>query len=153
MGEERYVQLKAMLSPDRTVVGIDESTALIVDPVGHICHVMGLGGVTIVDGDRERYFEHGTDFAASELGAFRLPDPQVGIPSEVWAHAQATLTKLQRQRAERATTTPHVQALVERRTAAREREDWAAADSLRKEIEAEGWEVRDTPQGPVLARR
>ena len=48
---------------------------------------------------------------------------------------------------------PEVQALLERRQAARKARDFAAADALRSEIAALGWEVRDTPEGPQLARR
>ncbi|MGH2350272.1 MAG: cysteine--tRNA ligase, partial [Chloroflexota bacterium] len=46
-----------------------------------------------------------------------------------------------------------VQALIELREAARKARDFAAADALRAEITALGFEVRDTPQGPELKRR
>jgi cysteinyl-tRNA synthetase len=42
--------------------------------------------------------------------------------------------------------------LAERRGAAREAKDWAAADRLRDELRDLGWEVRDGPQGPELVR-
>ncbi len=51
------------------------------------------------------------------------------------------------------TAPPEVQALLDRRQAARKARDFAAADALRDEIAALGWEVRDTPAGPKLARR
>ncbi|HEV7806885.1 MAG TPA: cysteine--tRNA ligase [Solirubrobacteraceae bacterium] len=44
-------------------------------------------------------------------------------------------------------------ALLERREAARAAKDWAAADRLRKELEASGWTVRDGPDGPELVPR
>ena len=46
-----------------------------------------------------------------------------------------------------------VTALVGARAAARAARDWASADALRAEIEAFGWEVTDTPDGPELTRR
>jgi cysteinyl-tRNA synthetase len=46
-----------------------------------------------------------------------------------------------------------VTALVEARTDARAARDWDRADALRAEIEAAGWEVTDTPDGPELTRR
>jgi len=54
------------------------------------------------------------------------------------------------------TTTPaDVRALVERRAAAREARDWAAADSIRDRLAELGWQVEDTPGGsrvrPILA--
>ena len=45
-----------------------------------------------------------------------------------------------------------VQALVEKRAAAKKARDWAAADALRAEIAAKGWAVKDTAQGPQLSR-
>jgi cysteinyl-tRNA synthetase len=44
------------------------------------------------------------------------------------------------------------QALLARRDAAREARDWAAADRLRDELRAAGWEVRDGPTGAELVR-
>jgi cysteinyl-tRNA synthetase len=48
---------------------------------------------------------------------------------------------------------PEVQALLDRRQAARKARDFATADALRNEIASLGWDVRDTPQGAKLARR
>jgi cysteinyl-tRNA synthetase len=52
-----------------------------------------------------------------------------------------------------AETPDEVQALARRREAARQARDFAAADALRAEITALGWDVRDTAQGPELRRR
>jgi cysteinyl-tRNA synthetase len=41
-------------------------------------------------------------------------------------------------------------ALLERREAARAARDFAEADRLRDELAAQGWQVRDSPQGPQL---
>src|ERR671916_104631 len=40
-----------------------------------------------------------------------------------------------------------------RRDEARLKKDWASADRLRDELNAEGWIVEDTPEGPILSRR
>ena len=40
-----------------------------------------------------------------------------------------------------------------RRVAARAAKDFAAADALRDEIEAAGWEMRDEPGGYTLVRK
>jgi cysteinyl-tRNA synthetase len=45
-----------------------------------------------------------------------------------------------------------LRALLQRREDARGSRDFAQADSLREEIRAAGWEVRDGPQGPELVR-
>ena len=45
-----------------------------------------------------------------------------------------------------------VNALLERRQAARAAKDWAQSDALRDEIAALGWMVKDTAKGPVVTR-
>ena len=42
---------------------------------------------------------------------------------------------------------------VAEREEARREKDWATADRLRDELNAGGWAVEDTPEGPVLSRR
>jgi cysteinyl-tRNA synthetase len=55
--------------------------------------------------------------------------------------------------ADRAQAPPELVALAERRQAARAARDFGAADRLRAEIEAAGWEVRDEEGGPTLVPR
>jgi cysteinyl-tRNA synthetase len=40
--------------------------------------------------------------------------------------------------------------MVEERQAARARRDWAAADALRQQALALGWQIQDTPDGPRM---
>lgn len=147
MGRERFEPLLALLPPQMTIVGIDEVTGLIVDLESALCQVLGAGGVTVIKSGRERRFEPGESFALSELGPFRLPDPALGIPPEVWAEAQAALSE-----PETAPPEPpaEVLALVEERHQARTQRDWDTADDLRQRIAALGWNVLDTPGGPQL---
>ncbi len=42
---------------------------------------------------------------------------------------------------------------VRLREEARRKKDWESADQLRDELRAGGWEIEDTPGGPVLSRR
>lgn len=48
MGQSRFSQLVDMLPNDISIIGIDEKTALIIDPKAGVCQVMGNGGVTII---------------------------------------------------------------------------------------------------------
>jgi cysteinyl-tRNA synthetase len=41
---------------------------------------------------------------------------------------------------------------VEQREVARNQRDWNQADALRQEIIDSGWQVMDTPDGPVLEK-
>jgi len=46
-----------------------------------------------------------------------------------------------------------VRALVETRTRARTDRDWSAADAARDALAGMGWDVTDSPEGPILSRR
>ena len=181
MGQPRFVELMEMIPSDLTVVGIDEKTALIMDPQDCTCRVIGLGGVTLIHagpahrsaatpdtlndtGLREvaqsrkghvHRYENGQFFALSRIGPFHDPVAGEGLPPEVWQRA------LDMRRAGRspevlppAEETPpaEVLALVEDRQAARARKDWPASDRLRQQIADQGWQVLDTPEGPKVIR-
>ncbi len=149
IGRARFEQLRAMLPPEVTVVGLDEHTALAVDLAAQTCRVMGRGGVCLCSGGAERRFEHGQSFPASELGAFRMPDLREGIPATVWQSVRAAQAAGQAAAAPQ--PPPEAVALAQEREAARARRDWAAADGLRQRIAALGWQVRDTGAGPELS--
>lgn len=98
-------------------------------------------------GWRSRTFAAGDRFSLADLGPFAWPEPDAGLPPEVWAEALAA-----HELDEHAPAPPaEVLALVAEREAARRRRDWAAADALRARIAALGWQVRDTPEGPQCA--
>ncbi len=56
------------------------------------------------------------------------PDPSEGVPAEILE-------------------------LAEKRQAARKSKDYAQADAVRQELEAQGWLVEDTPKGPRVIRK
>lgn len=147
IGTDRYDQLVALLPDTPTIVGIDEHTALIVDPVAGCCRVMGVGQAHVIRGKRETNFSSGTTFSLTELGPFSLPEPQQGLPQAIWRRVQQAHLE---ERQVSPTPPDKVMALVKKRAAARAGKNWAAADSLRDEIEALGWRVLDTPDGAVL---
>lgn len=148
MGQARFEGLRALLPPRQTVVGIDEHTALVLDITAKCCTVMGKGNITLLTADGQRQFEAGTEFPISALGAFTMPQPEAIIPPEIWEQVQ------QAQQAQGDDSPPEppaqVVALVKARTAARAQKAWATADQLRDEIAALGWQVTDTPNGPLL---
>ncbi len=152
VGTLRYNQLIEMLPKDVTIVGIDEHTALVVDPQAETCRVMGVGNVRIVRGDQEKQFPNGQTFSVHELGSFYLPAPQTGIPAEVWQRVTTAFSSAEGPSAESGTFSPssEVITLLEQRNAARSRRDWPTADALREKIEARGWKVIDMPDGSVL---
>jgi len=148
MGQARFQQLLAILPSDANIVGIDEHTALIIDPVNRECHVMGRGTVNLLKQGREQRYVHGQTFSISELGSFQSIEPQKGIATTVWESVRAT-------KAEAATVLninpPYeISKLVETREADRSRGDWEKADALRKRIMDLGWQVKDTTNGPQV---
>lgn len=148
MGRARFQQLMAMLPDGMTIVGIDEHTALTMDLEARDCQVMGRGGVTLIRGGEEARYGAGSGFGISELGDLQMPEPESGIPEDVWRRVLAAEGELQEELNRE--PSPEVLALLEEREAARARRDWATSDELRDRIAALGWQVRDTPSGPQL---
>lgn len=148
MGQERFKGLLSLLPPRQTVVGIDEHTALVLDFTTAYCTVMGKGNITLLTEADQRQFEAGAEFPISALGAFKMPQPESIIPLEIWRRVQ----QAQQTQADDSVPEPPPQVveLVKARTIARANKEWAAADRLRDEIAALGWQVTDTPNGPLL---
>lgn len=147
MGRSRFAALLAMLPPDVTVIGIDEHTALAIDLADGAAEVMGAGDVTVLHPDGAQAFAATGRFSLAEFGPFAWPEPDAGLSPEIWAEALAA-HEVDAQPLE---PSADALALAAERQAARARRDWAAADALRLRIEALGWQVQDTPDGPVLA--
>lgn len=177
MGKSRFSQLMQMLPPELTVLGIDEKTALIMDSQAGVCHVVGLGGVTLLhtgpehqgassqrelsgtglievaqqrQGHVHRY-ENGEHFPLSKIGAFRHPAPGESVPREVWQKA-IEVRKAASLPPPVDEPSPEVLALLEARQAARARKDFNASDELRDQINSLGWQVQDTPEGQRLVK-
>ena len=149
LGTERFQRLRAMLEPDIKIIGIDEHTSLILDFAADQCHVKGVGGVTLLDGDKEQFFDHSSSFPLKKLGEWHLPPAGAELAPDVWQKA----VRLQQEKAQPdgpEEASDKAKALLAKRTEARAAKNWAQADALREELEALGWQVHDTPDGPYL---
>lgn len=148
LGKNRFHQLLELLPRGLRVVGIDEHTALIVELAGGVCHVRGRGGVTICADTGDQVIERNSSFGLDLLGDVRMPEAEAGLPPAIWqAVEDAAHTSDDEQELD-----PAVLTLAERRQQARAQRDWQAADRIRDEMAALGWQVRDTPQGPQIER-
>lgn len=175
IGQARFAQLMDMLPPDMTVMGIDEKTALIMEPKEEVCQVIGLGGVTLIHtghahiaevahseiarqnnleqvvNSRQGHvhqYQNGDHFALSECCPLDLPSSGEGIPPQVW---QTALDAQKNSLPEpRLTPSQQILDLVEERQRARAEKDWSRSDMLRQQILELGWQIKDTPQGPQL---
>lgn len=149
MGQERFEPLLALLPADVVVLGIDEQTALALDWEDGTGHVLGQGSVTVLAAGEAQVFNRGQSFPINELGPYHLPQQGDGIPEPVWQRALAAAQA----RPVKPDPPPEVIELARLRQQARERSDWAAADALRSQIEALGWQVQDTIEGPRVTQK
>lgn len=145
MGAARFVRLHELLPADITIVGIDEHTALLMDLNNASGRVLGRGGVTIIRNGARQYFARNAELPLTLLGPFQLPAADAGIPAEIFEAMRRPVDV-----AMPLVIPAEVAALVAERQQARARRDWAASDALRDKIAAHGWQVRDTPAGPVV---
>jgi hypothetical protein len=146
MGRERFDLLVKMLPKGQTVVGIDEKTGLSINFHAQQCTVLGKGGVTLIRDGHEHHYTHHMVFDLQMLGEFRIQKPEMGLPPGVWDFVLNHVNQSEKI----SSPSSQVMRLVEERENARHRKDWENADNLRLEILNLGWQVRDTPQGPVL---
>ncbi|MEZ4770465.1 MAG: hypothetical protein R2844_18810 [Caldilineales bacterium] len=147
MGQQRFDQLRRLLPSDAVVIGIDEHTALVLDVAAGRGRVFGRGGVTVQRPGGQRTIEHGVGFDLALLGEFRVPDHLDDIPPVLWKRAETEIV-----RTAAASVPAQVASLARQREQARLRRDWSEADRLRAGIEALGWLVQDTPDGPLLSK-
>jgi cyanophycinase-like exopeptidase len=174
MGQSRFAQLMEMLPIDCTVVGLDEKTALLIEPSSGICHVIGAGSVTLLHaGHAHRHLSPEPDMAGGlaaiaaqrashvhqyhnkqsfpldEIGPFRPYRPEASLPEDIWQqalHVQENLLSSPPPQPSK-----KVMELVLQRERARANKDWPASDALRQQINAMGWQVMDTQDGPKLS--
>jgi len=150
MGRERFVALCGLIEGDRTIVGLDENTALVIDPAEGRGEVLGMGSVTLIRSGNESIFTAPQTFPLTELGAFRMATGRGDVAADVWEAAIAALPFPGPAAPGVIEVPAEVRLLIEEREEARERKDWASADVLRQLILASGWKVNDTPEGPVV---
>ena len=89
MGQERFDTLCGLLEGDRTIVGLDENTALVIDPSEGRGEVLGSGGVTLIRSGRESVYTATQTFPLTELGPFRMASGRGDVAADVWEAAVA----------------------------------------------------------------
>ncbi|MFZ5810321.1 MAG: CysS/YqeB C-terminal domain-containing protein [Chloroflexota bacterium] len=173
MGMARFASLVKLLPPGITIFGIDERTALILDLATMTAKVVGQGSVTLIHcgephddneadthehkalmdiaretGSHIHLFKQGETFPLSICCPFRIPRPGTGVRHTVWERALTFAEKKEQDEP----IPPQVMEMVMAREAARRARDWNTADQIRKSLEASGWLVQDTPEGPHVKR-
>ena len=151
IGQARFNQLLEWLPADHTIVGIDEHTAIIMDFLEGCCYVSGNDTVTILRADETHVHQDGDRFPMDTLGAWQIPEGPAGIPGPVWEAALQAEAERKTERQIQPEPPPEVLSLFKAREAARASQDWTKADSLRDQVAALGWLIKDTPEGSQLA--
>lgn len=150
VGQDRFQELRALLPSDSTIVGIDEHTALILQPSSGIGLVLGAGAVVIERGGHLWRHVRGTEFSLGELGDLDWDALIEATPAGLRARARALHRAGGEPQASPAAIPGKVMDLVRRREEARQQRDWKVADSLRAEVFRLGYQVDDTPSGPRI---
>ena len=169
IGQRRLDRLR-QAQPDLPVIGIDEHTALVLDPASGRATVHGQGGLHLLVGDTRTDHAAGSELdlaaalgATATMTAAETPAAAVPVLEEALqarnaaavvsalaagadvthATALAALEPVLR----RGWDTPDVDLLVRARAQAREDKQWALSDLLRDGLAALGFAVEDTADG------
>jgi hypothetical protein len=148
MGIKRFDTLKGMLKSQKTIIGIDEQTALCL-PFSNknSCMIFGKGSVTIIKGNNKVTFKKG-EYKLADLGlSINIPERKKIIADETWN----IINSIHQNKAKRPPL--EIEKLVTLRESARAEKNWAEADLLRLNIEDKGWSIEDTSEGPVLVSK
>jgi hypothetical protein len=157
IGMDRFAQWCAMLPSGHTTLGLDEHTGIIIDFAAGICTVSGVSSVTLLRECNPEIFPAGTTFPVSEFGAVRCPaSAEEGLPAAAWEMVKES--EQDHDDGLSQSTGPEevpdeILHLLDDRSAARARKDWAASDSIRQRIANLGWLVQDTPEGQKIVRQ
>ncbi len=148
IGRERFQELHALLPRDSTIVGIDEHTALILQPSTGTGLVMGAGAVFVERAGHQERHGRGTTFSLGELGDLDWDAFVSATPASLRERARSLHRAADPPRPGPSLIPGQVMDLVRRREEARQQRDWKVADSLRAEVSRLGYQVDDTPSGP-----
>jgi len=145
MGMDRFQQWCDLLPSGHTLVGLDEHTGLIIDLEKGECTVSGVSSVSLVRECDPEIYAAGQTFPLRELGNLTLPvHAEYGIPSAAWDLLRNAPALEENEIGD------EIMALVEARQRARASKDCNESDRLRDELASRGWQVKDTPDGPVV---
>ena len=150
IGQKRFNALHDMLPSDSVFLGIDDHTSVVIDFEEGCCHVFGNGAAYVLKNGGQQVFPSGEKFPLSVIGEVKLPDGAEGIRPEVWQMVLDAEAAAHRERTAAAEPPVEVLGLLAERTAARDAKEWSKADQLRDQIEAQGWQVKDTADGAEL---
>ncbi len=152
MGESRFRTLLSLLNCEGNILGIDEHTSVWIDPDSQEARIFGKSSIHLFAGGIENVFSNGEKLPLSFLGEYKpLENAKEGIRKEIWSH----LLWICEQQDEAKSVKPpaDIEDMVHQREQARRDGDYSLADKIRSLMDASGWLVKDTPDGPFLEKK
>lgn len=146
MGQDRFDQLVKLLPPHQKILGIDEHTAIIIDPIRQIFHVEGKGNARIISGSDELEFTPGILFDMDSISRMKIIPAKFTLSSiqrshqQMMAAGEVPLSKIPQD----------VQQIIGQRDKAKAAKNFAESDRLRTVLTKKGYEVRDTGKGTEI---
>lgn len=146
MGKKRFEQLRRLLPDDEVFLGIDEHTAVIINPNFHSFSVEGKGVATLLVGEKEQQFFPGVSYdvqsilTATVIGATEAPvekeiEKEKVLPLDISALPS------------------DIQSLIRQREISKNTGDFVTSDQLRIKLQHQGYEARDTENGQLIFPR
>lgn len=175
MGRERFAKLMHILPSGLTLIGIDEHTAMVIEPEHRNCEVMGIGGVTMIHSNHRPFrhpsmdnvldqdldevaenrnahvhrYQAGETFPLDDWFPFNIPPSGRDIPNDIWEKA----LDVRRGDGSVKDEIPfEIRELVALRSEARKNADWSEADEIREKLVSLGWWVEDTAEGSNVVK-
>lgn len=143
MGKDRFDTLLELLPKGTIVLGIDEHTAVIVDPKQDYFFVEGKGTATLFINGKQTVFSPKETYAIQSLkdGKIRTVARKRITPLHV-------KKKQHDKRPVGVTDLPkELSLLFQKRKVAKKRRDFTTSDSIRKTFEKQGYSIEDTKNG------
>ncbi len=145
IGSHRFEEWHKLLPPDEVVLGLDEHTGFSFDFSARTGSVQGSGTVSIIRTGELKIFPAGAKVPLAAFGELKMPASlHQGISHSTWTMIESTCTETGE------TPSQEVMKLLDERSKARRRRDWAASDRIREKISELGWQVQDSPANQVL---
>ena len=133
IGERRFRALVDMLPSETSVIGVEEHTSLLIDPVAGSMQVMGKG---------QAYLNEETITDEDEVSTPVLRPDFSDLSSETTETSEETDSEF-----------ALIDLLVELRSGARERNDYAESDRIRNALAELDIELHDLPEGTTWNRK
>lgn len=142
MGKTRFLELRKLLTRDEVILGIDEHTAVVLDPNSKSFTVEGKGEATVLLGGKEEHFIPGSTYdLRSIMTAKKIEREKREIKMKGKQKDVSVDVK---------TLPENIQRIIQERELARSLRNFHESDELRKDLQSFGYTARDTDNGQLI---